>query len=429
MHEGDVVGIERGRGSAGMPAVVGASARDWRAAVALLIVPLAIVFRITILLRKRAGRDFATVDEYAAAQAVMVGLTLLILALTPRLIPTLRKLVRTSVGMFLGFYALCGLSAVWSPEPAYSLYRAVEAISQFLAILLAFSLIQSFRRAEKLALGLALTVLVLDVLGRGKLTGFTAFHTNTFTASGSMIACYCFGEFLGADRRRKRMLLSCMVLGLVAVAVGTSGTSNVGTVCGVMSAGLVRRGRLRTVILVLLLALVLAWATGLYGELEDAAFGALFPGKSRRTVEGLSGRLYIWQWAKDKIEDKWLIGHGFGVATRMDRRLNALTAHNILLAILLDTGVMGALAFCASIAFFFREMVHLPKVGRLGVTGCWCALTAAFVNCLGVPFLAVHWAPPSFVFGIFIALYLHHVLLAGGRTGPRRRPARAVVGP
>jgi len=391
-------------------------------AMALWILPIALVMRLTVFVRRRAASDFAAVDTSAAADLAVVGLSGLILLSLPRTRRVIRVMAGTSAMAILGFYGFCLVSSLWSSAPEYTGYRAIQVITQMGMAFLILSYFGSFARAERNVLLMASIIFLLDAVGRYKLGGgWAGMHTNSYSATASMLFCYCFGEFMRADRRRRRLLTITGVMALGGLIVGTCGSSNIGTVCGMAAAGVLRDSKMRGVMIVVIVAGVLLFATGADSMLEDAMYKYLLPGKTQESVTGMTGRMQIWEWALAKIEQKPFLGHGFAIATRASGKANSV--HNTLLAILLDTGIVGLFIFVLASGRLLRETAVAARYRRPGVVGCWCAFVAAIVNCMGVPFLAVDWRPPTLVFSLFLGLHTLYILRAPPNGKRMLRPA------
>ena len=129
-----------------------------------LLPPFLLFLRITIFQRGRSVDNFATVDTYASAQILIVGIIWVILFITPRFMLLVRKLSGTSVGILMLFYVFCSISAIWSPFKAYTLYRAFEITGVCLIIFLAIDCIDDFIQAEKLVLGFSSLLLFIFLL-------------------------------------------------------------------------------------------------------------------------------------------------------------------------------------------------------------------------------------------------------------------------
>jgi len=374
----------------------------------LWLVPIALVVRMTVFIRRRsAGEAFDTVDSFALVQIVIVGLSLLALLAVVRTRSSLKVLAGTAAGALLSYYALCAVSALWSPKLVYSAYRAVEVITQFLLIYVAVSYCRNFPAAERTVLLCSALVVLLEHVARIRLSGVAVSEVPAYSIAAPMIFCYCVGEFFQAARGRRRMLLLCGVLSFVAVAMGICATSIIATICGFVTAAMCHRTRLRPLLGLLLLAIVVIYLSGAFDTFEDMAFGIVFPGKSQGTVAGLHGRLNIWSICLDEIMESPVFGHGFVVTTRVLGVGNG--AHNALVQVALDTGLIGIGLFLYGVLRLIREAVLALRMAAPGSVGCLAAFAAASVQSMATPFVAGSWGAPTFVFTAILAFFTLYV--------------------
>ena len=125
---------------------------------------LALLTRITVFIRQRGEEAFDRVDTAAALQIGLVVVTALLLAAFASSLRNLWiRLARSSAQAWLAYLALGVLSAIWSLHPAYSMYRAVEVLSQTLALLVVIGSAPEAKDAERRCLGLAWAALCWTV--------------------------------------------------------------------------------------------------------------------------------------------------------------------------------------------------------------------------------------------------------------------------
>ncbi len=386
--------------------------RDWLSALFYLFPPLLIVVRLTIFIRRRAGTEFAVVDIHAGVEAILVMVTCAVLVVgfcRTRLV--LRRVFHTSIGMFLVFYGFAGLSAMWSAMPEYSAFRALEFISQFVAIVVGISCFKGFLKAEKAVLMLGLLVALLGLAGRARMTNFASLHTNKYAAGASMVLCYCFAEIPRAAGRRRIMLFVFGAMGFLIIALGTCATANVATFVGLLSATILTRNRIGLILVMLLLVIVLILTPGLSDDVKETTQEILFPGKTESQIGGLSGRMWIWQQTLAVAKARPFIGYGFAIQNRLGGI--GITTHNFLVQIYLDTGIVGLFLIFASALIFAKEVVQRWKIVRFGSVGCVAAFISVVVHSLGLPIAGAQWLPPSFALAAFAGLYIKYI--HGGR--------------
>jgi hypothetical protein len=369
-----------------------------------LLLTLFLVMRVTVFVRQRSGSEFASIDTLAILQIGVVGCTFLLILDAPRLKQSWFWFAKSAgVALFL-YYVVAVGSGLWSSFPLYSIYRSLEFLCQFYAIYLAIFYSVHFYAAEKKVILTALVVILLGVAKHLKLSGFTisigALHTNSYSASAAMLFCYCLGEYLTAEKRRKRLLRIMAIVGLFFLSIGTSSASNVAALAGVAVVALFSKNKT---------LLVLALCGGIVAffllSLDDIT-RILFPGKTDQAIMTMTGRASIWDMYINMIEIKPLLGYGFAASTRMAERYMTNT-HNGYLAVVLGTGLFGASVFLIACWRIVQENVINWKKKLIGSTGCFAALTAGLVNNLALSLVGEQWTPATMTFALFLALHIY----------------------
>jgi O-antigen ligase len=147
-------------------------------------------------------------------------------------------------------------------------------------------------------------------------------------------------------------------------------------------------------------------------------------GKNPHTIRTLSGRMNIWKTYIEVAKEKPIFGHGFAITTRIGKfRVN--NAHNIILAIFLDLGIVGLVIFLWGAQRLARECIPSSQQAMRGQLGSLGVFIAVFVACQSTPFIATHWHAPNAVFTLFFALhtlYLRPLALVASPSPPLARP-------
>ncbi|MEM7200471.1 MAG: O-antigen ligase family protein [Planctomycetota bacterium] len=367
----------------------------------LWLLAFALVVRLTVLVRRRAADEFASIDSFALLQVGIAALGGLVLLGSPRLPAVLRDLRRPSTLFFPGFYVLGVLSAAWSELPAYSAFRAGEALVQALLVLVALSYAGDAGRAERQVLRAAFAVIALQLAPVLLLGDFTlrAFHSNTFATTGAMVCAYCIGEILARPEalRRGRLLGGGVVAGGL-VAISSSSGSNVAVACALTLGALLAR----RVGLAITIALGSTATFALFST--EGFLPVLFPGKDYSDIAGMGGRMVLWERYADRFRENLFFGEGFAVSARL-ASLYTTNTHNSFFSALLATGLVGGILYVLGWLGLFCGSVRAAWQGRGGV-GVACALTAGVVNSNSKAFLAESWYPSTLVFALFFGLYL-----------------------
>ncbi len=387
-------------------------------AILLWLVVLAIMTRITLFIRQRTG--FTEIDVYAMVEIALVGVTIVLLVASGRVGAALRGLRKTSLLILLGFYVFGGISAVWSPIPDFTLYRAIEMISQIMAVLIALSYCPNFQSAERHFLWVSAIVIVLTMLTPIQFYGWTfslaARHTNVYSASAAMICCYCVGELMAGRVFRRKMLIIFAIVSLLWMIIGTSSASIIATLCGLAVAAILSRN-IKVLIACVFFGLVLA----VFLSVSDVN-AILFPGKTTDQIEALSGRVMLWDQYIPGIKESPFLGVGFAVVARLGR-IYTTNVHNFALAVVAGTGAVGSLIVLAWIVQLIRETWRAVGQRSPGAIGCTAAVVAALVNSMGFDYLGSGIEPTTIV---FVCLVAFHCLFV--RWVPRAGTSGASVG-
>lgn len=370
----------------------------------LIVASLLLVARLTIFVRRRPGdgSDFLAVDGFALAQMGLVGATCLLVIVTPNLSRLLRSLKGSSVQLLLGYYLFCAISTLWSPLPTFTLYRAIEYLSQILAILVAFSYFSQQSDVERKTLLFATVCMLMDFgmminLNGGLPTSLRSVHTNTYSATGAMVLCYCLGAWLDGRSANRRVLVCYGGIALVFLLLGTSTASYISAVFGIIIAGVfTRRREIIFPAVLAVFAFIILLGTGPFVD-------AVFTGKTDRDIETISGRSFFWKNYHQLFLASPIWGNGYAVSARLSSAY-ATNTHNGLLAAALGTGVIGLVIVSGAAIRLAREIwtgIRYRMPGSLGIAS---ASSAGVLNAMSVSYLGEVWMAPSFTFVCFMAL-------------------------
>lgn len=352
--------------------------------------------RNTLFVRRRAMDNFTSIDAAAGVQIAIVLITAFALLASRRLDKGFFGPTGSVIRLLSLYYGVCALSFAWSAIPVYTLYRAGEALVMFAATFAAISSSRRMEDAERTWFAISLITIFLSMgqnvvlQGISAMTSLTAWHTNTYTAVGAMLAAYCLGEHRAAQGERKRRLRIVGLLGFAAVVVGTSSASNVSLVAGVMAVALLQRrygilamvGFSSTVFLTYLLVI------------EGSLFGVfdwLFPGKTEAAVENLGGRTILWESYWEAILRKPILGHGFAVLSLESGYAIRLYSHNSYLAAILAAGVFGVILVNFVLIRLARLALRALRSRRIGAVGGAAALCVGLVNSIAMPVIFDQW--------------------------------------
>jgi O-antigen ligase len=399
-------------------------------AVLLWFLALAWVARVTIFVRPRSGAEFAEVDLSATFQILVTLLVLGLVLINSRTAKMWRSSARTSLRWLLLYYGACLLSAIWSPLPEYSAYRAVEYLSMLLGVSLAIFYAPTFEKAERAVIAVAALVVIMSLIQHVIVHGFSLsiarWHTNSYSASAAMLFVYCLGEFLHAVGRRRRLLGIAALGALFITALGTSTASNIGAIFGVVFIAVFSRSR-KLLIAGLVGAVFFIPLSMAIGTESDSFSRTLLGGKSAEDVLELDNRRSLWERYWELYLASPLIGHGFAVTSTKRGGLLESAPHNSLLAVLLSTGIVGLVFVLAYGLRLAIELLGPARRGMLGSRGVLGAIPAGLVNSLGMPLIFDQYEESSLVFISFAALSVFWVVLPWRADSRKGKASGGVV--
>jgi O-antigen ligase len=383
--------------------------RFWK--ITLWVLVLAMLTRITFLLRQRDASQFSTIDNYAALEVVISFLTggaLLASGVTRELLSYLRN---SSLKYGLLLYALGVCSALWSPLHAFSLFRATEAAVEILAV---SALVLSQRdkaSAERAVYILFSAVIVLDIGYIIRVYGLTLnparYHTNSYSASGAMMFSYCVVELFC---RRNARLYGFTLFSLATLAIGTSGGSNIAALLGfcVGLAGSGKRGGVGLLVLCLAVGLVLLGGVDQLREI-------LAPGKSDADIQDLSARTRLWATYWQGFAQNPVLGQGFAATPRLSE-LYETNAHNSFVAIAAGMGLAGIVLLVFWLSSLANEFIRVISRRHPSGAACAAALTAGWANSMSCGYIAEVWMSSTLMFFVFYAYFAGFVLTSDAQT-------------
>jgi len=335
-----------------------------------------------------------------AVRNVALGIALiaaLVLAVRERdELPRLPRCVLAAIGLWA---LVCAASWLWSIDPAYT---ASELRPELLVPLLAFSVFWTGSRREALRIwgaAMLVGVVVLGALALGSLALTGAWNPNRLHAGVGAYSTWLVMAFplvlaLGfparalpftpdAARWRLLALLLLFVVGGAYLTVNRMVWVAFAAVLFVYCGLYLRmpwlkpgdRQRLLAVSALLFAALIVIFAL----VVANAAHTIAHAPSIWSALEN-DARLKLWRFAAERVAEAPIAGHGFGrgilrgtlQSTLNDRLL--WHGHNIVLDVLLQTGVLGLAAFIALLGAFASRFLAYARAGSvelnaIGITG------------------------------------------------------------
>jgi hypothetical protein len=378
----------------------------------LYVLAIAWAARNTLLMRRRPGDEFASIDVFAGAQIAIVLLSAAVLLVNRAALKGFTKQAGTSILWLTALYGLFLVSALWSNQPYYTAYRALEALVLVNATFVVVSALGSFERAERWFVFTGCLVVLMSMYVNVKIYGgfsaiasrdLSAWHTNSYSASAAVMLTYVLGEWRKASPHRRRALRWGGAIGLMGIVVGTSSASNIAAICGLLVI-LAVTGHFRAAVWASLLGGMLLVLMRLLDLSWWDLFSWMFPGKSLEKVEGFSGRKQGWEHALELFLESPAIGRGFAVSGSESTAAKALP-HSSIVGVLAGTGIAGLTLVALFLTRLFGECSRAVARGRVGAVGLSAGLATGLVNSLSMPIILDQWEESSIVF-VFLASLL-----------------------
>lgn len=391
----------------------------------LVIFPvLLLLARISLFAKGRGDTPFGYIDSYAIVEIGLVGATIFLLLRDVATGPVLRAVAGSPVRWLLLYYVLATLSALWSLMPSYTLFRGVEVLAQLLAVFVILAHARSFRAREFTFLAAGAVAIVLEIAGSARRNGgidsIEVMHTCSYSNVGLMIFIYCLAEYPGCEPPRRRTLIWFGLTGLAAIVVGTSATTNVSAVLGILVAVIisVRRSGLQPITIV---AVCLLLFLGVLAVLaRDSAITWLMPNKTPEEIQSFSGRRQLWESLSGALRESPLLGLGFVASTRAGD-LAVFNAHNALLQALLDTGLLGTGILALALVALAISCVQRLKGRSAGSAGFAAAFVALLPVNVTVPIWGVGWDKSVLAWAFLVGLHT----FSESQPNPRPSPVHA----
>lgn len=370
-----------------------------------------LITRITIFSRRRPADAFTIIDTQALFEIILVGIIISFIFMSPRLKEILRTINSSSSKFFLMYYALCLVSAIWSLNAEYTLFRSLEMISLIILIFLIGSYYRDFFQAERGYIYISLISIILLIImhARGAQISLSTLHTNQYSPIAAMAFVYCFAESLHSEGKRKRFLRIMTPFFGIITLIGTSATSNIAAFTGLMIVLTFQRKSKLLLWSILSFGLIILYISGSF---ESFWMDMLFPGKTEQDIMTLRGRKSLWDTYFNMIADQPILGYGFAVVSRMGSYFGTISAtntHNGLLEVLLGTGILGGIIFLFWIFRLVGEMIGLYKKKVLGIIGFFGAFTVAMINNLGRSLIGGAFDTPQMLFILLFSFFILHM--------------------
>lgn len=375
----------------------------------LAILTLALIFRLTLMIRRREAGAYTDIDAFAALEILLVGCTAAFLAIIPQVGAFIRKILQSPSRHFFLYYIFGIFSALWSVRPEFSVYRASQVLIESFAISVLIMSLPGFKKAEKWVLQLVWIALIFRVLGSIRLLGFSlgGLRDNTLGAMAVMVACYSFAEWLVAEKGERKRNLLFSFIGSLILTVGSLSLASWWSLLGglLLVCVLSQKG-------IKVLALVGVSLVCLYFVKPDTIDEMVYRDKEEEEIKTLHGRTRIWDSYWQGFLRKPILGYGFAVGAREQGAFYTTNTHNVFFGVVLNCGLIGLIIFGTFVWTIGKDMLHTLKTDRPGSLGAAGFLASGGVNSLAVGYLGEAWKTATFTFVCFLALFCLHIVQA-----------------
>ncbi len=365
----------------------------------ILLIP---IIRNIFFIRQR--NDFAAVDIFALVDlsaiilmgAIVLGQGILFSSKWPQ----------KFLGHLIVYYLFASMSFLWALPGNNLVYIVFRAVSMLIYLYYSEWLLHFFKNPQDayvFIMRIGLFIVLGEIIYALRIGDL---HTNSYTLTGGIVASMALTAW------HLRLLPFAkikyyVIIGTIAVILGTSGGSNIAFVVAILSVFCISKTGIswfRIIRISLLLYLLYIFA---YTDIMTL----LFPSKSIENIENASGRMAIWEFYIDlwRTHGLWL-GLGFPIGERCGSMLGFLmhttSVHNGFLSVAVNTGIIGCaifLNFLFSLFFFLNK--HTKGHNR------WCGalippLIMIMINNLSFPALGSTWntttVPLFFIFAFLI---------------------------
>lgn len=366
----------------GSASVAGATDSVWGRAwrrhwIAICAVALVLASETKFVLKEDLSAGAGSrVDIYILLEVAVFAFVGALVLLRVRGFPSLFGAHLLEVGL-LAYTGLMAVSVVLAPNLAYAVIRVLEAMVVLLVVRVAPSADEgwflSFVRVFLIATaGLVLVGLTVDSQrGPLQLERFNWLATHSVIVGQFLALAVVASLILAAGTRWHSgdvrtpaiLVVSGGIFAAALLANNTRGSGAAAAAGAAVGVVLVLPRRLRSsmVLLALYLGTVAALTVG------STILGWLTRGEDAETLGSLNARLPLWRLAVGRVvEESPLFGFGIGASRSIFVDETGLGgAHNAVLNVLVDVGIIGVAVWAATIAYAAVIVVrHVPRTGE-----------------------------------------------------------------
>ena len=356
------------------------------------------VLRMAFFIRQRSNTEYNNVDAYNFVNIVVTFIIAAILLLKIYDVQLIFKQSNIVIKCITFYYTFCMIIGLLSPSPEYAIFRCLEFLMCFLAIMIIMSKYSDYFKAENIVLIWITIILLIELSGHIRLSGWNAFHSTRYGVTAGILFMYSYGELIIAKDRRKHILLIFSIISGIAVFLSTSTGSILALLGGVIFLFLHNNSHRRYILVLLpFLVFLVGW---------NSFVGVILGGKTTEEVVSLGHRIGVWQSSWDLFVKNPFLGYGLNVATR--RYGTLINSHNAYIEALLAGGMLGASILFLGILMLLKDHLVSVKNKNIGSLGCCAATIVYLINGISAPTIGYILTPHGIAYSFILFLFINN---------------------
>lgn len=363
----------------------------------LIIIP---ILRKTIFNR---ARDMDAYNQVDGSASIAIVFTLLTLAIVVPKWKTLTPYRRPNMS-FINYYLLAMVSVVWVGFNFIPIvgYKALEVIAYVLLTVFIMSKMKSVRQAfDFILVQLFLLNIMYLVYNHG--------HDNAFPILGMSEFFMALGS-IRYNVEKKKYMIPHLVVGMATVILSTSTATWMSFIIGLFYfySTSVRGIKIGRAIFVAIFFYVT------YMIFEEYIESVVFGHKSQEMIESGSGRRELWLAYIQGWMESPIVGHGFvigekGAAASRYIAFATNTSHNMLISVLVNTGILGMALWLNFLWRLLKKCYDLSLKKNAFALIMFPVIIAMFINANSFPIIGSEWSPvspPIYAMIVFIFTFM-----------------------
>lgn len=363
----------------------------------LIIVP---VLRKTIFNR---ARDMDAYNQVDGSAGVAIVFTLITLGLV---VPKWKQLtpLRKPTMSFINYYLFAIVSIAWAGLNFIPIvgYKAIEVIAHVLLTVFIMSKMISARQAFDFVM---VQLFLLNVM----YLAWNHEHDNAFPILGMSEFFMALGV-IRYNIEKKKNMVPHLIVGLATVILSTSTATWMSFIIGLFffySTSVHGINIVRAII-------VGAFFYTAYMMFEDTIQSIVFGHKTQEMIESGSGRRELWTAYIQGWLESPLFGHGFvigekGAAAAHYIHFATNTAHNMMISVLVNTGIIGMIIWLNFIWKLSKKCYDMSLRKNSFALIMFPVIIAMFINANSFPIIGSEWSPvspPIYAMIVFIFTFM-----------------------